>query len=167
MNPGHIEKIVLLENGGKNQVKTQVRAAEMNQIKAKTQEKKEVELKKLRRRLNFKASPMPSFYSSPLPSSSEGNKKHRASVSPKVTTKEQKAEGKLKMGMRRTGNEMAAHVHIFLQLQELGTTPCEGTVLGVLDRPSVHNFFAGSGRASPAIIFQKDSVLRLMKCGES
>ncbi|KAM7271893.1 hypothetical protein ACFE04_031107 [Oxalis oulophora] len=150
----------------KMEEKMNAKEAEMNQIQAKTQEKKEVELKNLRRRLNFKASPMPSFYSSPLPAGSEGNKagsssnistksrnkstsppsesgsissppptkssktlettrksgtptkkhsekekdssmqKHRASVSPKVTTKDQKAEGKLKTGMRRTGNEM-------------------------------------------------------------
>ncbi|KAJ6721254.1 PROTEIN WVD2-LIKE 7 [Salix viminalis] len=48
--------------------------AEMNQIQAKTQEQKEAEIKKLRQRLNFKATPMPSFYRVAAPPGSNGNK---------------------------------------------------------------------------------------------
>jgi hypothetical protein len=54
--------------------KLHAKEAEMNSIQAKTQEKKDAEIKKLRRRLNFKASPMPSFYHSSLPAGSEVNK---------------------------------------------------------------------------------------------
>lgn len=38
------------------------KAAEMNEIQAKTEVVKEAEMKQLRRNLNFKATPMPSFY---------------------------------------------------------------------------------------------------------
>ncbi|KAL4178972.1 hypothetical protein AMTRI_Chr13g84880 [Amborella trichopoda] len=42
--------------------KLHAKEAEMNQIQARTQVETEAEIKQLRRRLNFKATPMPSFY---------------------------------------------------------------------------------------------------------
>ncbi|KAJ6431724.1 hypothetical protein OIU84_019078 [Salix udensis] len=56
--------------------------AEMNQIQAKTQEQKEAEIKKLRQRLNFKATPMPSFYRVAAPPGSTGNKASSSKTKP-------------------------------------------------------------------------------------
>ncbi|XP_071721836.1 protein WVD2-like 7 [Rutidosis leptorrhynchoides] len=54
--------------------KMNAKEAEMNQLQEKTKEKKEAELKKLRKSLNFKATPIPSFYHSAVPASSDRNK---------------------------------------------------------------------------------------------
>ncbi|RYR32075.1 hypothetical protein Ahy_B01g057067 isoform D [Arachis hypogaea] len=54
--------------------KLHAKEAEMNQIQAISQEKKEADIKKLRKSLNFKATPMPSFYRTNSPSQSQGNK---------------------------------------------------------------------------------------------
>ncbi|GAV87764.1 TPX2 domain-containing protein [Cephalotus follicularis] len=66
--------------------KTHAKEAEMNQIKARKQEKKEDEIKRLRRSLNFKATPMPSFYHTAVPAGSDRNKAVSCSNSKPATS---------------------------------------------------------------------------------
>ncbi|KAK9277636.1 hypothetical protein L1049_007182 [Liquidambar formosana] len=54
--------------------KMHAKEAEMNQIQARTQEKTEAEIKQFRRSLNFKATPMPSFYHGAVQPGSDKNK---------------------------------------------------------------------------------------------
>lgn len=54
--------------------KMHAKEAEMNQIQAKTQKKTEAEIKQFRKSLNFKATPMPSFYHAAALPGSYGNK---------------------------------------------------------------------------------------------
>ncbi|KAJ7943011.1 protein WVD2-like 7 isoform X1 [Quillaja saponaria] len=53
--------------------KMHAKEAEINQIQAMSQEKTQAQIKCFRKSLNFKATPMPSFYHAPV-SSSDGNK---------------------------------------------------------------------------------------------
>ncbi|KAG5010817.1 hypothetical protein AAZX31_07G200600 [Glycine max] len=61
--------------------KMHAKEAEMNQMQAISQEKTEADIKKLRKSLNFKATPMPSFYRTPSPSQTRGNKFQPQAVS--------------------------------------------------------------------------------------
>ncbi|XVE92045.1 hypothetical protein REPUB_Repub01dG0063400 [Reevesia pubescens] len=56
--------------------KMHAKEAEMNQIQATTQEKTQAEIKQLRKSLNFKAKPMPSFYHVAATPGFTGNKVH-------------------------------------------------------------------------------------------
>eukprot|EP00262_Sarcandra_glabra_P019761 TRINITY_DN759_c0_g1_i2.p1 TRINITY_DN759_c0_g1~~TRINITY_DN759_c0_g1_i2.p1 ORF type:complete len:587 (-),score=151.19 TRINITY_DN759_c0_g1_i2:79-1839(-) len=67
--------------------KLHAKEAEMNQIQAKTQEETETELKQLRRSLNFKATPMPSFYLEAVPRCSDGKTAVVTSKYPKLRCK--------------------------------------------------------------------------------
>ncbi|WCJ33536.1 TPX2 (targeting protein for Xklp2) protein family [Euphorbia peplus] len=54
--------------------KMHAKETEMNQVQAKTQEKTEAEIKQFRKSLNFKATPMPSFYHGAASPGCNGNK---------------------------------------------------------------------------------------------
>ncbi|KAG2709546.1 hypothetical protein I3760_05G245400 [Carya illinoinensis] len=54
--------------------KMHAKEAEMNQVQARTQEKTQAEIKQFRRSLNFKATPMPSFYHAAVSPGSDGKK---------------------------------------------------------------------------------------------
>ncbi|XP_077220385.1 protein WVD2-like 7 [Tasmannia lanceolata] len=54
--------------------KMHAKEAETNQIQARTQEEIQAEIKQLRRSLNFKATPMPTFYHEPVPQGSDSKK---------------------------------------------------------------------------------------------
>ncbi|XP_065042237.1 protein WVD2-like 7 isoform X2 [Musa acuminata AAA Group] len=54
--------------------KMHVKEAEMNEIQARTQEEADAEIKQLRKSLNFKATPMPSFYNKAAPAVLNGKK---------------------------------------------------------------------------------------------
>ncbi|KAJ0095563.1 hypothetical protein Patl1_15301 [Pistacia atlantica] len=54
--------------------KMHAKEAEMNQMQAKTQEKRQAEIRQFRKTLNFKATPMPSFYQATAWPGSDGNK---------------------------------------------------------------------------------------------
>ncbi|RZC58162.1 hypothetical protein C5167_005469 [Papaver somniferum] len=69
--------------------KMHAKEAEMNQIQARTQEEAEAELKKLRKRLNFKAKPMPSFYQESVSRGSDGKK--AITIQPKSTKSRSKS----------------------------------------------------------------------------
>ncbi|KAF5442307.1 hypothetical protein F2P56_034977 [Juglans regia] len=56
------------------QQKMHAKEAEMNQMQVRRQEKTEAEIKQFRRSLNFKATPMPSFYHVAVPPGSDGKK---------------------------------------------------------------------------------------------
>lgn len=55
--------------------KLQAKEVEMSKIQAKTKEQTEAAIRQFRKSLNFKANPMPSFYSEAVPKSSERKKK--------------------------------------------------------------------------------------------
>ncbi|KAL5553399.1 hypothetical protein UlMin_040800 [Ulmus minor] len=80
--------------------KIHAKEAEMNKIQARTQEKTEAEIRQLRKSLNFKATPMPSFYHAAVMPVSDGNK----AVSNK--TKTSKSQSRSISAGSGTGSEM-------------------------------------------------------------
>ncbi|KAI4357670.1 hypothetical protein L6164_001604 [Bauhinia variegata] len=94
--------------------KLQAKEDEMNQIQAISQEKTEAEIKKLRKSLNFKATPMPSFYQTAVPPRTDANKNLSNNTRTKKLQGKSKSQGsggdpavpsKLKTGNDQTALE--------------------------------------------------------------
>lgn len=78
--------------------KMHAKEAEMNQIQAKTQEKTEAEIRQFRRSLNFKATPMPSFYHDSVSPAPDGNNAVSINKSTKRQIKSSSAGGRAAAG---------------------------------------------------------------------
>ncbi|KAI4313792.1 hypothetical protein L6164_026745 [Bauhinia variegata] len=91
--------------------KMQAKEVEMNQVQAISQEKTEAEIKKLRKSLNFKATPMPSFYHKAVPPRLDGNKTVSSNArTKKVQSKSRESEVDATLPSKsKAGNDQAAH----------------------------------------------------------
>ncbi|KAJ4843391.1 hypothetical protein Tsubulata_013294 [Turnera subulata] len=89
--------------------KMHAKEAEMNQIQAITQEKTEAEIKQFRKSLNFKATPMPSFYHSAAPRGSNGNRAVLSKKKPAKLKTTSPASGSAlnSLSPSKTGNDRA------------------------------------------------------------
>ncbi|XP_029128523.1 protein WVD2-like 7 [Cajanus cajan] len=74
--------------------KMHAKEAVMNQMQAISQEKTEADIKKFRKSLNFKATPMPSFYHTTSPSQPHGNKSQPQAVSNNTRSKKEQNKPK-------------------------------------------------------------------------
>ncbi|XWS34502.1 hypothetical protein CRYUN_Cryun21dG0043800 [Craigia yunnanensis] len=90
---------------------------ELNQIQARTQEKTEAEIKHLRKSLNFKAKPMPSFYHVAATPGSTGNK--AASSTMKPAKVRQKSASPRSPSLSREANK-----HVFSASGSVGELDC-------------------------------------------
>ncbi|KDP38048.1 hypothetical protein JCGZ_04691 [Jatropha curcas] len=103
--------------------KMHAKEAEMNQIQARTQEKTEAEIKQLRKSLNFKATPMPSFYNSAASPGSSGNK--ATSSKTKLAKVHQKSPSPGSRGATRSQLlSKSGHNNADSNVESFGTTDC-------------------------------------------
>ncbi|CAK7326728.1 unnamed protein product [Dovyalis caffra] len=114
--------------------KLHAKEAEMNQIQVKTQEKTQAEIKQLRKSLNFKATPMPSFYHVAVPPGSNGNKASLSKTKPakvrhKSTSPASGAAARSQL-LSRAGNDQA------LSANESVKTTNQPEPLGRPDHPT-------------------------------
>ncbi|XP_019445824.1 PREDICTED: protein WVD2-like 7 isoform X2 [Lupinus angustifolius] len=139
--------------------KMHAKEAEINQMQAISQEKKEAEIKKLRKSLNFKATPMPSFYRATLPSQSHGAKAASNSTrsksvqyKPKCPRSEAEAASSSKLKM---GNDQSADVSI----HEITETNASEASLMISPAPSTnrscHSNHASENKERAKVTSQK------------
>ncbi|KAK7252006.1 hypothetical protein RIF29_35675 [Crotalaria pallida] len=131
--------------------KLHAKEAEINQMQAISQEKKEAEIKKLRKSLNFKATPMPSFYRSTLPSQSQGNKAVSNNIRSKRVHNKPKCQGngaeaalssKLKIGSNQSVDESVTATKLrSISIDEPAETNCSEGSLMISPAPSTNRSY--------------------------
>ncbi|KAF1873246.1 hypothetical protein Lal_00016392 [Lupinus albus] len=156
------------QKGGKRQFylkleeKLHAKEAEINQMQAISQEKKEAEIKKLRKSLNFKATPMPSFYRATLPSQSHGTKAASNSTKSKRVQNKPKCPGsvaeaslclKLKMGNGQSADEPVTTTELCsVSIHEITETNASEASLMISPAPSTnrncHSNYVANNHAS-------------------
>ncbi|OIW10208.1 hypothetical protein TanjilG_27959 [Lupinus angustifolius] len=135
----------------------------------KADEKKEAEIKKLRKSLNFKATPMPSFYRATLPSQSHGAKAASNSTrsksvqyKPKCPRSEAEAasSSKLKMGNDQSADESVPATELCsLSIHEITETNASEASLMISPAPSTnrscHSNHASENKERAKVTSQK------------
>lgn len=98
--------------------KMNAKEAEMSQIQAKTQEEMEAEIKKLRKRLTFKATPMPTFYQEASSTKSENKK-----VSQSFAKSQNPGKKSITSGTDSDSSTVPTHKTISMQGAKNNTSP--------------------------------------------
>ncbi|XVF02838.1 hypothetical protein REPUB_Repub04eG0208900 [Reevesia pubescens] len=117
--------------------KMHAKEAEINQIQARTQEKTEAEIRQLRKSLNFKAKPMPSFYHVAVTPGSTGNKAAPSIIKP------------AKVRQRSTSPRMGAATRSALSREANKQVLSASGSLGELDCPTVESSQTGTVFSTP------------------
>ncbi|CAL0312150.1 unnamed protein product [Lupinus luteus] len=129
--------------------KMHAKEAEINQMQAISQEKKEAEIKKLRKSLNFKATPMPSFYRATVPSQSHGTKAASNSTRSKRVQNKSKCPGseaeasscsKLMVGNDQSADESVTAIELCsVSIHKITETNASETSLMIFSHASSTN----------------------------